>query len=103
MSDKEFQRPEDDPMTIAAIREGRHAWDIFIIECPACFTNSYYNQGSHASCYNCGEDLSDKTDDAITLEDYWGFADYPCDEPKSVAGESALAAKGAKSNGKGGK
>ena len=81
----EFCRPEDDPSVIAAIREGRHAYDIYIIECPACFTYSYYNQGSHASCYSCGEDLSGLTDEAITLEDYWNFASYPCDEPERKA------------------
>lgn len=28
--------------------------DIWILECPYCHVDSYYNQGSHFSCRSCG-------------------------------------------------
>lgn len=67
-------------MVIAAIEEGRHADDILLVECPWCGTHSYWNQGSHANCRSCERDLLAQTDEAITLEDYWDYAEYPCDE-----------------------
>ncbi len=74
-------RPDEDPMVIAAIAEDRRpADDIWLIDCPACGWPSYWNQGSHASCRNCGEDLSGLTDEAYTLDAYWCDAEYPCDE-----------------------
>lgn len=73
-------RIEEDPIVVAAIREGRHANDIWLVDCPNCGVPSYWNQGSHAGCRLCGADLSDLTDDAYTLEDYWDYAPYPCDE-----------------------
>jgi hypothetical protein len=73
-------RPERDPMVIAALEEGRHADDIWIVECPNCCIYSYWNEGTHASCRKCGLDLSAITGDALTLEDYWSQAEYPGDE-----------------------
>lgn len=72
-------RPDEDPTVIEAISEGRHADDIYIIACPFCGCYSYWNQGSHADCRNCGANLYELTDEAITLEDYWTEAPYPCD------------------------
>ncbi len=83
------QRIEYDPTVMAAFREGRHANDIWLVDCPDCGVPSYWNQGSHAECRICGKDLSDLTDDsrgsdgAYTLEDYWSYAPYPCDEKQS--------------------
>lgn len=75
-------RIEHDPTVMAAIREGRHAEDIWLVECPECGVPSYWNQGSHANCRICERDLSGFTDDAFTLNDYWDRATYPCDEGK---------------------
>jgi len=77
-------RPDDDPNVIAAIRAGRHADDIWLIDCPICNTPSYWNQGSHATCANekCGVDISYATDEAYTLEDFWFYSPYPCDISK---------------------
>ena len=77
-----MSRPEDDPMVVAAICEGRHADDIMLVDCPNCGIPSYWNEGSHARCHKCGADLSDLTDDAYSLEDFWSYATYPCDEKK---------------------
>lgn len=79
MTDME-KRPDNDPMVIAAIEEGRHADDIFLVECPWCGCHSYWNEGSHADCRNCKRDLTAQTVDAQRLEDYWDTAEYPCDE-----------------------
>lgn len=74
---------EDDVNVLAALREGRHADDIALVECGDCGVYSYYNEGSHATCRRCGRVLIDATDDAITLADYWDSAKYPVDERSS--------------------
>jgi hypothetical protein len=74
------RRADYDPWVIAAFREGRWVDDIWVIRCDGCGTWSYYNQGSHAECRTCERDLTDLIDDAITMEDYWSSAVYPCDE-----------------------
>lgn len=87
------KRIEDDETVIAAIREGRHAEDIWLINCPWCAVPSYYNQGSHFTCRVCdrtvnvvdddsGRNTDVSAEDAFTLADYWETATYPCDEPK---------------------
>lgn len=77
-------RPEDDPMVIAAIEEQRQADDIWIINCDCCLWWSYWNEGSHATCRNCKQDLIPLVElgEAATLADYWTEAPYPCDEAK---------------------
>jgi hypothetical protein len=82
MSEPQFKRAEDDPMVLEALREGRDSSDIWLVECPRCGTASYYNQGSHAGCYSCGQDLSELTDEAFTLWDYWEYEPYPCDDSR---------------------
>ena len=72
-------RPEEDPMVIAALTAHRQADDIWLVDCPKCGWASYWNEGSHASCRNCGNDLSYRTDEAYTLADFWDIATYPCD------------------------
>ena len=74
------KRPDEDPMVIAAIAEAhRPSTDIWIVECPWCGWYSYWNEGSHASCRNCGRDTTAQTAEAITLADYWDDAPYPGD------------------------
>ena len=73
---------EDDGTVIAALTEGRHADDIWLIDCPDCGVPSYWNQGSHCTCRECGRSISAYSDDAYTLADYWETANYPCDETK---------------------
>lgn len=77
-----FGRAEDDPMVQAALKELRDPSDIYVIECPDCGSTSYWNQGQHARCYVCKVDLSDLTDEAITLADYWDVEPYPCDDTR---------------------
>ena len=84
-----FRRAEDDPNVLAALREGRQGYDILLIECPVCGTYSYYNKGFHASCFSCGEDLSDLTDEAVTLWDYWEFEPYPVDDSRIQKGTAS--------------
>lgn len=83
MSKLRFMRAEDDPDVIERLREGRSADDIYLIQCPRCGSHSYYNQGSHCGCKACDQDLSDLTDEAITLSDYWNDEPYPCDDPRT--------------------
>ena len=76
-------RPEQDETVIEAIGEGRHAEDIYLVQCPWCEWWSYYNEGSHASCRNpkhFGRNLTAQIAETITLADYWADAPYPCDE-----------------------
>jgi hypothetical protein len=77
-----FQLAEDDPNVIAALREGRASSDIWLVQCEVCGTASYYNEGSHASCFSCGADLSNLTDEAFTLWDYWEYEPYPVDDSR---------------------
>lgn len=72
-------RPESDPMVIAAFESGRHADDIYIVQCPWCSAWSYYNQGSHAECRSCERDLRAQIPEMITIADFWDDAPYPCD------------------------
>lgn len=76
-------RPEEDEMVIEALKEGRQAEDILLLDCPMCGWTSYWNEGSHATCRNCGCDLIALVDagEVFTLADYWTTAPYPCDEP----------------------
>lgn len=90
MMDK-LQRIDDDETVMAAIREGRHADDIYLLDCPYCGVPSYYNQGSHFTCRICDRTIGVADDDSLrnnqidaaeayTLADYWKTATYPCDE-----------------------
>lgn len=92
MSQK-IPRIEDTEVIVAAIREGRHADDIQLFDCPYCGVPSYYNEGSHFSCRVCertfgvidddsGRNNDINLDDVYTLADYWETAPYPCDEGK---------------------
>lgn len=89
--DSDFPRPEDDEMVIEALKDGRHAEDIYLVTCPWDGVTSYYNQGSHASCRKCGRDLTPQIADAITLSDYWDNAPYPCDEDEPTAQDTERA------------
>lgn len=42
-----------DPNVKAALKEGRSADDIAVLECPKCGRWGYYNQGSHFWCRFC--------------------------------------------------
>jgi hypothetical protein len=77
-------RIEEDETVVAALSEGRHASDIWLIDCPACGVPSYWNQGSHCTCRKCDREIGDQSDDAYTLEDYWSEAPYPCDEKEKT-------------------
>lgn len=77
---QQAKRIEEDETVMAAIAEGRHADDIYLIDCPYCGIPSYWNQGSHCTCRKCGREIAHQSDDAYTLQDYWETAVYPCDE-----------------------
>lgn len=79
---KPVPRIDEDETVVAALREGRHADDIWLMDCPYCGTASYWNQGSHFTCRECGSHKGSSTDDAYTLADYWETATYPCDEKR---------------------
>jgi hypothetical protein len=66
-------RADEDPPVMEAFAEGRKADDIWVLDCPACGWWSYWNEGSHADCRNCGRDLTRLTDEAITMADYWSI------------------------------
>ena len=76
-------RIEEDETVMAAIAEGRHADDIYLIDCPACGIPSYWNEGSHCTCRGCNQEIVQYSDGAYTLSDYWVIAEYPCDEKKT--------------------
>ena len=42
-----------DPNVKSALKEGRMANDIMVLECPRCNEWSYYNQGSSFYCSKC--------------------------------------------------
>lgn len=46
------------PGVNAALKE-RPAWDVLVVCCDRCGGQSYYNQGSHATCEWCGVGLDD--------------------------------------------
>ena len=79
-----MKRIEDDETVIAALTEGRHASDIWLIECPDCGVPSYWNQGSHCTCRECDREIGRFYEDAYTLQDYWNFAPYPSDEKEKM-------------------
>jgi hypothetical protein len=81
---RDLKRPDEDPMVIEALSDGRHAEDIYLVQCPWCDGFSYYNQGSHASCRICDRDLTPQIADTITLADYWYDTPYPTDETQSA-------------------
>jgi hypothetical protein len=70
---------EQDEMIIAALSEGRHSYEIWLIDCPYCGIPSYWNQGSHCTCRKCGSEIAAYSDDAYTLLDYRETAPYPID------------------------
>ena len=90
---RKVQRIDEDETIMAAIRDGRHAEDIFLLDCPWCGVPSYYNQGSHFTCRVCdrtvqvvdddsGTATSVHADDMYSLADYWKTGTYPCDQQK---------------------
>lgn len=79
-----------DPRVIDALKDGRSADDIMILDCPKCGRWGYYNQGSHFDCLYCnksfwvlseGESHPDlpsvEADNAITLADTLDAGDLP--------------------------
>ena len=71
-----------DPMVKEALADGRTPDDIYVIYCPRCGKQSYYNQGSHFNCRHCGTSFevvgegesmpgvpTVQADEAITLAD----------------------------------
>jgi hypothetical protein len=85
LSEKPVPRIDDDETVVEAIREGRHADDIYLLDCRYCGVASYYNQGSHFTCRVCHRtvDVNDEwSQEAITLAEYWETAPYPPDERK---------------------
>lgn len=44
-----------DPRVIDALKDGRSADDIAILDCPKCGLLGYYNQGSHFTCLRCDQ------------------------------------------------
>lgn len=42
-----------DPSVKAALKEGRSADDIAVLECSKCGEVGYYNEGSHFHCRKC--------------------------------------------------
>lgn len=79
-----MKRIEEDETVVAALTEGRHANDIWLIDCPHCGIPSYWNQGSHCTCRECGREIGEHSDDAYTLEDFWNEAPYPMDETEKT-------------------
>jgi len=47
-----------DPQVKEALKEGRPADDIAVLDCPECGRWGYYNQGSHFSCRFCDKTWS---------------------------------------------
>ena len=94
-ADDEGQTPWDDPNVKDALKGGRDATDIFLIDCPGCGLAGYYNNGSHFTCRACGAGYACITDDEeapvdrpfivlgeeYTLEDYIDAEVYSEDEP----------------------
>lgn len=80
------------PDVKAALKEGRFADDIWILECSKCNEWMYYNQGSHFYCRKCkrGYDVLSEDEEApshgwwiraseaITLADTVTCQDEPC-------------------------
>lgn len=73
-----------DPMVKVALKDGRSADDIAVLDCPKCGTTGYYNQGSHFSCrkcrrvfYCCSEDEVAPVDGRafVRLDDFRTLAD----------------------------
>jgi len=75
-----MQRIEDDETVIEALRQGRLADDIWLIDCPWCGVPSYYNEGFHCTCRICGREIGQYSDEARTLADYWEMEPYPSDQ-----------------------
>src|SRR5690348_1270350 len=82
--------PNDDPMVEAALKGGREPSEISLIRCSACGVYTYYNEGSHWTCRECGvlidNDLLDDVigaGEVITLQDYYNqiFEDLRADIP----------------------
>ena len=62
------------------INSKRMADDIWLIDCPFCGNQSYYDQGFTCGCEHCGNDIAKFSDEAYTLSDYW----YSYDETEDV-------------------
>ncbi len=59
-----------DPSVKEALRDGRSACDIMVLDCPKCGRWGYYNQGSHFWCRFCDQGFEHTEDwDPISLDD----------------------------------
>lgn len=45
-----------DPRVVDALKDGRSADDIMVLDCPKCGRFGYYNEGSHFTCLFCERD-----------------------------------------------
>lgn len=80
--DETMSRPDENDENVAlALAEGRAAEDIFLINCPYCGIASYYNEGSHCQCRECGREIVDQADEMFSLADYWSWSPYPDEDP----------------------
>lgn len=59
---------------------GKDSDDIFLIDCPFCGNQSYYDQGFTCGCEHCGKEIATFSDDSYTLADYWESDFYRKDE-----------------------
>lgn len=71
----------DDPNIQAALKE-RQPEDIMVLDCPACCATSYYGQGSHFTCRECGASYAALVEEEI--EDHEGGPYVLCSEARTV-------------------
>ena len=85
-----------DPEVKAALKEGRMADDIMVLECPRCNEWRYYNQGSGFYCRKCkvgfrvlGEDEEPgDTEPIVYAHEAITLADTVCDA--DIEGEAPI-------------
>jgi hypothetical protein len=59
-----------DPQVQEALKDGRSADDIAVIDCPKCGKWGYYNEGSHFTCRFCKNTFFDYLNwESIKLSD----------------------------------
>lgn len=60
--------PWEDPNVKQALQDGREPNDIMLCQCLKCHGYSYYNQGSHFTCYWCNWSVSGRRLDSLLVD-----------------------------------
>jgi hypothetical protein len=70
--DSEYHAIDDQPVIKQLLAEGVSPSEIWVVDCPYCGNQTYYDGGQSCRCFWCKRRIPDAyLEEVYTLEDYW--------------------------------